>query len=104
MGLTLQRKLELAGDLARVQPFLQRLHLVEKPKERHPVRNAILVISAIVAVGAAVAVVLRRLDCQRSADTGSEESGQTDLPSESSPETQFDFEAAVREPTAGTSG
>jgi len=32
MALTLQRKLELAGDVSRVQPLLQRLHIVEKPK------------------------------------------------------------------------
>ena len=34
VALTLQRKLELAGDLAKVQPLLQRLHLMEKPKKR----------------------------------------------------------------------
>jgi len=104
MGLTLKRKLEGAGDLARVQPFLQRLHLVEKPKERHPVRNAIVVISALVTIGAALAVAFRRAGCRRSADNGSEESGQTDLLTENIPDTQSDFAARVPEPTAGTSG
>lgn len=60
MALTLQRKLELAGDLAKVRPMLQRLHLVEKPKERHHVRNVILVSSAIGAGALIVVTVLRR--------------------------------------------
>ena len=47
MALSLQRKLELAGELSKVQPPLQRLHLLEKPKRRHRVRNVILVSSAI---------------------------------------------------------
>ena len=50
MALTVQRKLELAGDLARVQPLLQRLHLVEKPKKRFGGRNVILVSGVIAAV------------------------------------------------------
>jgi hypothetical protein len=64
LALTLQRKLEFAGDLAKVQPLLQRLHLVEKPKPkpRFGVRNVILVSSVIGAIGAltAVAVLWRR--------------------------------------------
>ena len=59
MALTLQRKLELAGDLSKLQPMLQRLHLVKKPPKRHHGRNAILVTSAIGA-GAVVMVVVRR--------------------------------------------
>ncbi len=59
MALTLQRKLELAGDLAKVQPTLRRLHLLRKPAKRHRLRNAILVTSAIGA-GAVVLVVARR--------------------------------------------
>ena len=57
-ALTLQRKLELAGDLAKVQPALRRLHIVKKPK-KHGVRNVVLVSSVIVAV-ALVAVLVRR--------------------------------------------
>ena len=64
MALTLQRKLELAGDLARVQPMLQRLHLVEKPKRRHRVRNVILVTGAIGAVTAVVVAVCCSRCCQ----------------------------------------
>lgn len=60
MALTLQRKLELAGDLAKVQPLLQRLRIVEKPKERHGVRNVILASSVIGAVVLAAVAVLRR--------------------------------------------
>ena len=59
MALTLQRKLELAGDLAKVQPLLQRLHLVEKPRKRRHVRNVILVSSAV-GVGAVVLISMRR--------------------------------------------
>ena len=64
MALTLQRKLEFAGDLAKVQPLLQRLRIVEtpKPKTRFGVRNVIIVSSVIGAIGAltAVAVLWRR--------------------------------------------
>jgi hypothetical protein len=72
MALTLQRKLELAGDLSKVQPLLQRLHLVEKPKKRHRVRNVMLAIGAIGA-GAVVAVVAsrRRRGCHNDAVAGS---------------------------------
>jgi hypothetical protein len=59
MALALQKKLELAGDLSRVQPLLQRLHLMEKPKKRHRLRNVMLVLSALGA-GAVVAVVASR--------------------------------------------
>ena len=64
MALSLQKKLELAGDLAKVQPLLQRLHLVEKPKPRHRVRNVILVSSAISAVAILVAVARGRRACR----------------------------------------
>jgi hypothetical protein len=62
LAVTLQKKLELAGDLAKVQPLLQRLRIVEKPKERHGVRNVVLVSGVIGAVTLALAVVavLRR--------------------------------------------
>ena len=60
MALTVQKKLELAGDLAKVQPLLQRLHLVEKPKKRFGGRNVVLVISAIGAVALALAAVAMR--------------------------------------------
>jgi hypothetical protein len=60
LAVTLQKKLELAGDLAKVQPLLQRLRIVEKPKERHGVRNVILASSVIGAVVLAAVAVLRR--------------------------------------------
>lgn len=59
MALTLQRKLELAGDLAKVQPLLQRLRILEKPKKRHHLRNVVIVCSAVGA-GAVVAIMARR--------------------------------------------
>ena len=64
MALTFQRKLELAGDLSKLQPLLQRLHIVEKPKKRHRVRIVIFV-SSTIAAGAVVAVVVcrRRGNC-----------------------------------------
>lgn len=65
MALTVQRKLELAGDLARVQPLLQRLHLVEKPKKRFGGRNVILVSGVIAAVALALVAVAMRLRLRR---------------------------------------
>ncbi len=61
MGLSLQKKLELAGALSKVQPELQRLHLVRKPKKRRGLRTAVIATCAF-AVGTAVAavIVLRR--------------------------------------------
>ena len=66
MALTLQRKLELAGALSKVQPQLQRLHLLPEPKKSHRLRNAILFGSAAIAVAAVVtaAVVRRRGGCK----------------------------------------
>ncbi len=63
MALSLQKKLELAGDLAKVQPLLQRLHLVEKPKQRHRLRNVILV-GALIGAVAAVALALSNRCCR----------------------------------------
>ena len=60
MALTLQRKLELAGALSKVQPQLQRLHLLPEPKKRHRKRNAILIVSAIALAAVVAAGVLRR--------------------------------------------
>ena len=42
MALTLQKKLELAGALSKVQPQLQRLHLLPEPKKSHRKRNILL--------------------------------------------------------------
>ena len=89
MALTLQKKLELAGDLAKVQPLLQRLHLVEKPKQRHRVRNVILVTSAIGAV-AVVVIAVRRSRCCRNGDVaGNGGFEQASSPTEESPPTEF---------------
>ena len=85
MALTVQWKLELAGDLAKVQPLLQRLHLVEKPKKRFGGRNVVLVISAIGAV-TVVAVLWRRARLDVAVADESEEIGADfsieDLPAE----------------------
>jgi hypothetical protein len=67
VGLSLQRKLELAGELARVQPLLMRLHLIEKPKKRRPVRTLIVAGSVIALVTVVAAVVFGRKRCQPSA-------------------------------------
>jgi hypothetical protein len=62
LALTLQRKLELAGDLAKVQPLLQRLLLMEKPKKRFGGRVVLVtsVVGAVTVALAAVAVLRRR--------------------------------------------
>ena len=80
MALTLQRTLELAGDLSKVQPLLQRLHILEKPKKRHRARNMILV-SCAIGAGAVIAVVVRRRQgrCD-GAVFGNGGSGQAGLP------------------------
>jgi hypothetical protein len=57
VGLSLQRKLELAGELAKVQPMLVRLRLIEKPKKRRPVRRLILA-GSMIAVGTVIAAVV----------------------------------------------
>ena len=59
MALTLQRKLELAGDLAKVQPALQRLHIVA-PKKRFGGFKVVIVVSVVGAVALAVAAVAVR--------------------------------------------
>jgi len=48
------RGLELAGDLPKVQPQLRKLHIVEKPKKRYALRNAVF-------VGGTIAALLQRL-------------------------------------------
>lgn len=80
MALTLQRKLELAGDLAKVQPLLQRLHLLEPPRKRRRVRSAILALSVIGAAAALVIVLCRGRCCgarETGADTGFEQADST---------------------------
>ena len=57
MELSLQRKLELAGEFAKVQPLLQRMHLIEKPKKRRPVRT-LAVAGTVIAVGTVIAAVV----------------------------------------------
>ena len=63
MALSLQKKLELAGDLAKVQPLLQRLHLIEQPKQSHRLRSVILV-GALIGAVAAVAFALSNRCCR----------------------------------------
>ena len=92
MALTVQRKLELAGDLAKVQPLLQRLHLLEKPKKRFGGRNFILVSSVIGAAALALTAVvvrrrLRRLD---GVVAGDRDDPQADSPNEDAPPTTGD--------------
>ena len=60
MALTLQKKLELAGALSKVQPQLQRLHLLPEPKKSHRKRNILLGSLAVAIAVVVVAGVLRR--------------------------------------------
>jgi hypothetical protein len=66
MALSLQKKLELAGDLAKVQPLLLRLHLIEKPKKRHRLRSLIVAGGVIALVTVVAGVVFGRKRCQTS--------------------------------------
>ena len=89
MALTLQRKLELAGDLAKAQPLLQRLHILVKPKKRHRVRNVILVTSAIGAGAVVVVAVCRRRCCHNGYVAGNGGYEQASSPTEETPPTDF---------------
>jgi len=84
VALTVQRKLELAGDLAKVQPLLQRLHLLEKPKKRFGGRNVIVVSSVIGAVALVLAAVAvrRRLRPLDGVVVGDGDEPQADSPNE----------------------
>ncbi len=78
MGLSLQKKLELAGDLAKVQPMLVRLRLIEKPKKRRPVRYLVLA-GSVIAVGTVIAaVVFGRQRCRAGAPAEVKGFAQTD--------------------------
>jgi hypothetical protein len=59
MGLSFQRKLELAGARAKLQSQLHKLRVVESPQPRRRLRKVALLGSAI-AVGAFVATVVCR--------------------------------------------
>jgi hypothetical protein len=67
MVLTLGRRLELVGALSKVQPQLQRLHIVEKPKKRHLLRN-VTVVGSTIAAGTIVAVAVFRRRGRRIGD------------------------------------
>lgn len=102
MGLSLQRKLELAGDLARVQLLLQRLHVIERPKKRRPVRS-LIVAGSIIALGTVVAaVVFGRKCCQTSTPADLRGFAHSDTIADAS-ETLFE-PGAPEEPSAETPG
>jgi len=83
VALTVQRKLELAGDLAKVQPLLQRLHLLEKPKKRFGGRDVILVsVIGFVALVLAAVAVRRRLRPLDGVVVGDGDEPQADSPNE----------------------
>jgi len=95
VALSLQRKLKLAGDLAKVQPLLLRLHLIEKPKKRHPLRY-LIVAGSVIAIGTVVAaVVFGRQRCQTSAPDDIQEFAQTG-PDVEAPETASGVETAYQ--------
>jgi hypothetical protein len=101
MALTLQRKLELAGDLAKVQPMLQRLHLVEKPRKRRHVRNVILVGSAVGAGAVALILMRRRRGCDDCAMAGNGAHMRADPPTQDTPHAEPGRESTEDSPSAG---
>lgn len=102
VGLSLQRKLELAGELAKVQPLLLRLHLIEKPKKRRPVRRLILA-GSVIAVGTVLAAaVFGRQRCRAGAPYEVKGFAQTG-PLAETPETAAGLEA-VYPPSAEMPG
>ena len=106
MALTLQRKLELAGDLSKVQPLLQRLHVLRKPKpkQRHLVRNVILVSTAIGVSAVVLGAVLRRRDSQNGTVDGDGGYVQADPSTHDDPDLESGFDAVARQPTTASSG
>jgi hypothetical protein len=91
--LSLQRKLELAGELAKVQPLLLRLHLIEKPRKRRPVRS-LIVAGSVIAFGAVLAAaVLGRRCCRTSAPGDIQGFAQT-VPDAEPPEAASGLETA----------
>ncbi len=98
MALSLQRELEVAGELARVQPLLLRLHLIEKPKKRRPERDLILAGGTIVVGTVVAAVVVGRGRCKTSTPDDIQGFAQTSVDAEP-PETAFGLEGA--EPPSG---
>jgi hypothetical protein len=92
MALTLQKTLELAGALSKVQPQLQRLHIVEKPKGRHLRRNAVLVGSAIAAGVVLAAVVCRQRGWCTHATAGAGEEVQVRSSEQTPPDAALDRE------------
>jgi hypothetical protein len=94
MALTFQRTLELAGVLSKVQPQLQRLHLVEKPKpkKRHLLRNVVLVGSTIAAGAVVAGVVCRRRGCCKGAAAGNGGDAQASSPEQNTPDAEPDRE------------
>ncbi len=92
MAITLQRKLELAGALSKVQPQLQRLHLLPKPTKRHRLRNVVLVGCAIAASAAVAVVVLRRRGGHNDGMAWNGEEAQESSPTQDTPENEPDSE------------
>jgi hypothetical protein len=81
-----QRTLELAGVLSKVQPQLQRLHLVETPKKRHLVRNVVLVGSTIAAGAVIAGVVCGRRGCCSGVAVGNGADAQSSSPEQNAPD------------------
>lgn len=100
MAFTLQRKLELAGILSQVQPQLQRLHIVEKPKERHLLRNVALVGSAIAAGAIVAVVVFRSRRCRDGAVAGAGADAQARSPEHETPHAEPDWEGPATDAVA----
>jgi hypothetical protein len=96
MALTFQRSLELAGVFSKVQPRLERLHLVEKPKPKRHLRRKVILVASTIAVGALVAgVVRRRRSCWKDGAAGNEVDRQTTSPEQNRLDAEPDAEDKV---------
>ena len=98
MAFPVQRTLEFAGALSKVQPQLQRLHLVSKPKKRHRLRNVVLVGSVIAFGAVAAGVVFRRRGCCGSALAVNGGAAHASFPEQGTPDVDPDREHPASDP------
>jgi hypothetical protein len=92
MAITLQRKLELAGALSKVQPQLIRLHLLRKAKRRHRLRNGVLIGGTVAACAVVAVAVLRRRACRNDAKDWNGGDTEASSPTQRAPDIRPDSE------------
>jgi hypothetical protein len=90
MALKFRKWLELAWRLAKVESLLQRLHLVQRPKQRFLLRNVVLAGSMFAGAAVGAGVVCGRRSRSRGGSTANGTGGSADAPEEQTPATEHD--------------